>query len=248
MAGWPEYSTMTNGEEACLQPSLPPPVKAWLRHVLPGPSPAPESLEILQSGRLRPDLEQSRWMAFSARQRVWPGLHAFNWRARVRLFPGIWICVRDGFEQGQGLGEVKLFSLITLAREQGGRELDQAALMRFLAETVWYPALLLSDPSIRWQALTACSARAEIQHGGERVALEFHFNERHEVSRIYSPGRYAREAGGYRLRPWEARLSDYHAFEGVLLPTRAEVGWYRDEVFHPVWQGRVVAVRALADD
>ncbi|GAA0792817.1 DUF6544 family protein [Marinobacterium sediminicola] len=236
-------------EPAAVQPqqSLPAPVAAWLAKVLPEWSKVSSELEILQSGRLRTDMDQSRWLTFSARQRVWPLQHAFIWQAKVGIFPGAWVSVRDGFHQGQGRGEVRLFSLIPLARERGGSELNSAALMRFLAESVWYPAMLISDPCIRWQSLSARSAQVEIHCEGVSATLIFYFNEQDEVCRVYSPGRYCREGHKYRLRPWEARLEQYQRFEGALLPTRAEVGWYRLGVFQPVWQGRVESVRFRSD-
>lgn len=220
---------------------LPPRVAAWLAHVLPPQVMLPQRLDIRQSGRLRTGIDSSRWQHFKASQQVWPQRHAFCWQARVRLLPGVWIRVQDGYEKGLGRGEIKLWSCIPLARERGGEALNSAALIRFLAESVWYPALLLSDTSIHWHTLGTHAVCAEIKDAGQQVSVEFYFNQHNEVCRVYSPGRQAREAGGYRLRPWEARLGDYRRIDGVLIPTSAEVGWYRDERFHPVWQGEISA-------
>ena len=59
---------------------------------------------------------------------------------------------------------IKFCSMFTLVNASG-RELDQGALLRWLAEAVWFPIGYVGD-RIRWESIGFDSARATIVHEG----------------------------------------------------------------------------------
>ena len=74
-------------------------------------------------------------------------------------------------------------------------------------------------------------------------SLEFWFDEKSEVTGIYTPGRWGRFDGDYKQAPWEGHFRTYQARDGMLVPAEGEVGWYSSSrVWQSVWRGRIVQV------
>jgi len=138
---------------------------------------------------------------------------------------------------------VSLFSALPLGKDESSEELDAGALHRYLAEAVWYPVALLPGCGVTWQSLDDNRALASLTLGKTRVSLEFRFNDRGEVESVYTPARYQKLRKGFRLAPWEGRFRDYREIDGLRVPFRAEAGWYGDDGFQPVWQGRIEDIR-----
>ena len=129
---------------------------------------------------------------------------------------------------------------IPLGADSGTAELNSGALHRFLAEAVWYPTALLPGPSLVWSPIDSTKSLATMTVSGTTVSLEFRFNPSDEVSGIYSPGRWGRFHGKYQQVPWEGHFQDYHRQDGMLVPSRGEVGWYSGGSWQSVWKGRIL--------
>jgi hypothetical protein len=82
-------------------------------------------------------------------------------------------------------------------------------------------------------------ALATLTNDRVSVSLEFRFADSGEVTGIYTPARWGTFPGGYRQVPWEGHFRGYRERDGVLVPTRGEVGWYIDNEWHAVWKGTV---------
>ena len=64
----------------------------------------------------------------------------------MKILPLITLNIKDEYFQGRGSMLGKLFLKLKVINESGQEELAQGALMRYLAEAVWFPtALLPSD-------------------------------------------------------------------------------------------------------
>jgi len=118
-------------------------------------------------------------------------------------------------------------------------EMNSGSLHRFLAEAVWYPTALLPSAHLRWEPIDEARALATLTRDGISVSLEFRFSQDNEVVGIYSPGRWGLFDGGYKRVAWEGKFADYVKHDGVLVPTRGEVGWYTDGEWRSVWRGTV---------
>jgi len=117
---------------------------------------------------------------------------------------------------------IKLFSLIPIANASGP-EIDQGTLMRFLAEITWFPTIALSD-YIQWEHVDTHRARAIMSYGGLSVSGIFSFDENGDVI-SFEGSRYYEQEGNYSLETWFISVSGYKVFDGLRIPSAAEVTW-----------------------
>jgi hypothetical protein len=73
--------------------------------------------------------------------------------------------------------------------------------------------------------------------------VEFRFAPTGEVTSIYTPGRWRRVGNDYVLSAWEGHFSNYLDDGGLSVPHYAEVGWYCEDRFELVWQGKVDGIQ-----
>jgi hypothetical protein len=225
--------------------ALPDPVKRYFLHVLPASGQVATVTRMLQQGSLRTSCTSSRWLNFEAEEIIAASPIGFQWLARIDIGVGLTLEVCDRLIDGEASSELRLASLVRLGADSGNRQLNEAALHRFLAEAVWSPAALLPASGVVWSAIDDASANATLTCGQTRVGLEFHFNAQNEVSSVYTPARWMREKGKYRAVGWEGRYYDYVDCAGIRVPMRAEVGWYMEGKWCPVWQGSIVRFEQL---
>jgi hypothetical protein len=222
--------------------ALPLPVRRYLANALPQAVPSPWRVRLQQHGTLRTGTGSQRWMPFDATQCVSPGAAGFVWNAKVRAAPLLHLRVLDSLADGRGEGRVLLLSLLLVTRDGGTPEMNSGALHRFLAEAVWYPWALLPGERLRWTPIDARSALATLSAHGTTVSLEFRFSPAGEVTGIYTPARWGSFRGHYEQRAWEGHFFEYERRHGVLVPLRAEVGWYEGGALGLVWEGRIAEI------
>jgi hypothetical protein len=223
--------------------SLPPPVARYLNHALSTEKRRLVVARYRQVGTLRTDTRSERWMNFTASQVISPSLSEFVWDARVSVIPLLHLRVIDSFVGGCGAGQVALLSAVPIGSAGGTMEMNSGSLHRFLAEAVWYPTALLPSSALSWEPVDDARALATLTHSAISVSLEFRFNQRDEVESIYIPGRWGSFDGGYKQVAWEGKFRDYAKRDGLLVPTRGEVGWYTDGDWGSVWRGSVVSAK-----
>lgn len=220
--------------------TLPPPVARYLEHVLRDGQPMIRRLRLKQSGQLRTRVESSRWLPFGAEQVIDPVSVGYVWDARVSILPLVHVRVRDSYAAGRASSQVRLLSVIPMASEGGRYELNSGALHRYLAEAAWYPTALLPSSALQWRPVNSSSALATLTDAGASVSLEFRFNEAHEITSVYTSGRWEKVTGGYRQTPWEGRFHSYRERQNMVVPSGGEVGWYHDGTWQKVWTGEIV--------
>jgi hypothetical protein len=222
---------------------LPDPVYRYVKHVLAEDQRPIRAMRMTQRGELRMDVHRERWMKFRAQQVVMPYSRSFSWEAKVRILPLVHVRVRDAYVDGAGSGQVQVLSALTIASDRNKPELNSASLHRYLAEAVWYPSALLPSAGVRWRSIDDRRALATLTDLSNTVSLEFRFNETAEIIGIYTEGRWSRTANGYELLPWEGHFSAYRRHQGVLVPSRGEVGWYANGRLEIVWKGEVTSLK-----
>lgn len=227
--------------------NLPTPVRRYFNHVLGGGQPPIRLMQMWQKGVLRTNPKSNWWMKFSATHVTNPASKCFSWRARVRMLPFLPLDVRDDYVDGVGSGEVRLPWAITVASEGDKPEINIASLHRYLAEAVWCPTALLPIANVRWSPINDLRARATLTDRGNTVSLDFWFNTVNEVTAVYTSGRWNRRGKAFTLTPWEGHFSDYRRHQGILVPSRGEVGWYVDSELEIVWKGEVTALEYRFD-
>ena len=201
---------------------LPPVVARYFRAVLSYGQPAVPAVTLRQTGFFTMDELAPKWKPFTATQRFIVNRPGFDWDARIRLFPGVTVRVHDSYIAGEGSLHAAVFGLFTMAREGGTTEMARGELMRFFAETPWFPMALLPRHGVKWVAADASSALACLTDGPHSISLLFHFNAIGLIDTMHAG---ARSHGQGNNLPWMGRYSNYAVRSGMLIPLEAEVAW-----------------------
>lgn len=199
-------------------------------------------MRMRQNGKLRTDLHRERWTKFRANHVVRPYARSFSWDAKVRILPLVHVRVRDDYADGVGSGQVQFLSAVTLASDRDKAELNSSSLHRYLGEAAWYPTALLPSAGVEWSPIDNRTALATLSDSGNTVSLEFRFNDAAEIVGIYTEGRWSRTANGYELTPWEGHFGAYRRRQGVLVPSRGEVGWHANGRLEIVWRCEITSL------
>lgn len=222
--------------------TLPQPVAAYFRAVLPASAPAIRHATITQRGVFRLRAGDDGWRPFTATQQIATAPAGFVWDATIRMLPGLSVRVRDSYTSEGGALRASLLGVYPLASVAGTAEIAQGALLRYLAEAVWAPTALLPSSGVQWAAIDDSSARATLTSGSTTVSLTFFFGPDHLVRRIYAPDRMREVKGDGVPTPWEGRFSEYAERNGMRIPLGGEVGWILPEGYEAYWRGHIESV------
>lgn len=179
------------------------------------------TVRLKQKGAMRTK-EGQPWMPAEAEQYFTIDEPGFIWKAKIKAAPLFYIVGRDKYYHGKGNMLIKILSLITVA-DARGKEMDQGSLLRYLAETVWFPNAALSS-YIKWEEINSNSARATMSYGGETASGVFVFNEKGEVI-YFVTERYMELNGQYVMETWSTPMKDYKEFNGIKIPAKGEAIW-----------------------
>jgi hypothetical protein len=236
----------TVGRDQRVQPDdideLPDPVRRYLSSALPAEQPCVDAVRLEQDGELRLGDASSPWKSFTATQHITVDPPGFLWDASIRLAPLVSVGVRDLYRDGEGFARVSLFGLLPLDGVAPSPELNEAELLRYLAEAVWYPTALLPSEGVIWEPIDDSTAKATIERGDVSASLEFSFNEDDEVTRVYAEERHRRVDGGFEPTPWSGYWHDYQTRDGMRVPTAGEVVWHLPDGDLEAWRGRVTEI------
>jgi len=231
------------GEPAPFDPSqlenVPEPVARYLRAVLPEGRTMAGRVKLFQEGEFRIYEGEKGWRPLEADQYFSIAPPGFVWDARIRTSPAMAVRVRDAYLGGEGSIEARLGGLIPLVTASGRPELAQAALQRYLAESVWFPIALLPRHGLSWSPLGENSARATLRDGGVIASLDFHFDENGLIVRAETTSRYREVDGTYEPTPWTCHYRDYRERHGFRVPVEGEAVWELADGPRSYWRGRL---------
>ena len=146
----------------------------------------------------------------------------FIWQVKVDMAPLLYFAGKDKYEEGRGHMLIRFLSLVKVA-DATGKEIDQGAMLRYLAESVWLPTAALSN-YIKWEEMDANSARATMTYGGITVSGVFTFNQKGEVVNFVAQ-RYGDFNGQYLMKTWVVNMKEHKHFNGIRIPSVGEVIW-----------------------
>lgn len=169
--------------------------------------------------------EVKAWMPVQAEQYFTSQEPSFIWKANIKAAPFIHISGRDKYENGKGNMLIKVLSLFTVA-DSKGKEIDQGTLLRYLAETIWFPSAALNE-YLTWEEIDEQNAKATMTYGDITASGVFTFNSEGEVVK-FEAERYGVFDGEIRLETWSIPVRDYKQFEGIKIPTKGNVTWKLD--------------------
>ncbi len=221
--------------------TLPAPVAAYFRFALKDGQPPIRTATIRHEGQF---CLNKKWIPFVSTQHFSARPAGFVWDAKMKMNALIDLSVRDSFLQGRGAMSVRVMSLFSLVDAHDYPNLDAGALMRYLAELAWLPTALLPSKNLKWTAIDDQKALATLSDGGIVVSLEFSFNERAEISGIFTPARFHSSSGGIpQSFPWTGRMWNYERRNGMMIPLEAEVSWQMPDGDAPYYRGKITEIQ-----
>ncbi|HLT33348.1 MAG TPA: DUF6544 family protein [Aquaticitalea sp.] len=118
---------------------------------------------------------------------------------------------------------IKLASIIPVVNESNNYKINSGVMLRYLAESVWYPSVALED-YVSWESMDARSARAIQKIGQQSVEGVFTCSSdgdfvSFEAQRYYGGGKEA------TLETWFVKATSYKEFDGIRIPNTGEVVW-----------------------
>lgn len=222
---WPTTISPTVVTESELS-ALPPIVATWLRQSQAVGKARIARVHLEQRGEMRTSPE-GKWMPFTAEQWFATAEPAFLWWADVKAAPGFFFTGRDKYMNGQGHMLIKILSLFPVA-DATGSKIDQGTLLRYLAETCWFPSAA-SHETITWESLDSTSARATMTYRGVSASGTFSFTET-GILTSFQAQRYYSDNGDGTLETWlvENDVTSLQEFQGMRIPTQSTVTWKLD--------------------
>jgi hypothetical protein len=218
---------------------LPAPAQRYFQAVLKEGQPMVAAVSLEHTGTFNMSETGEKWKPFTSTQRVIVHRPGFDWEARIQIAPGLAAKVHDAYIGGEGILHASLFGLVSLVKLRGTPEVAQGELMRFFAETPWYPTALLPSQGMQWEAVDDTSAKATLTDGETTVTMLFRFNENGLIESGRAEARGRTVAGTVVPTPWEGRWSNYELRNGMRIPIEGEVAWMLPEGPKPYWRGRI---------
>lgn len=200
---------------------LPHPVQSWLKSSQVVGKEKSYAVRTKQDVTMRLKADQP-WMKAKVEQYFRTDEPGFIWAVDIKAAPLIHIVGRDKYIEGRGNMLIKVLSLITVA-DGSGKEIDQGTLLRYLAETMWFPEAALND-YIQWEGIDSNSAKATMSYKGVTASGIFTFNEKGEPLSFVAK-RYGDFDGEYRLETWSCVMTDYKEFNGRIVPSQGDLIW-----------------------
>jgi len=223
--------------------TLPAAAERWLKHVLPEDVIVPSQIVIRQEGMME---IRGKWTPFRA-EGIYKGAPlSFNWKARLRMLPGVWIIAEDGHSTGDGWGGARMWGLLPMGRRTGPEVLT-VQLIRNIGELAWFPELALSSPELTWSE--ASEDAFEIRsHAGEReVIVRFNVNDQGDILRAFSPSRPYDIPDGYAESPWHCEFSDHRKFGEIRIPATAVATYEKEDGTWEYFRGQLTSITRKVD-
>jgi hypothetical protein len=218
---------------------LPIPVQRYFQTVLTEGQAIVTAVSVSHQGSFNMSEDGEQWKPFTSQQRVITQRPGFVWDASVMMLPGVPVRVHDAYVAGEGLLHPAILGLLTLVKFHGSGDIAQGELMRFVAETPWYPTALLPSQNVRWEAVNDRSANVTMTDGILSITLRFRFNDQGLIESGLAQARGRTIGKTIEMTPWEGRWSNYADHSGMRVPMTGEVAWLTPQGRKPYWRGSV---------
>jgi hypothetical protein len=228
----------SNQTQFILRTSLPNAAQRWLDRALPQGLDLPTSIRLEKQGSM--DI-RGRWTSFKATGEYKSKPLSFNWRARFRLSPGVWITAEDGHSMGQGWGSARLWGIIPMGKRTNPEVLFSQVVRNF-GELPWLPSFALINPDLEWIDLNETSFEVRYAAGEKEAIVQFEINDQGDIMMAISPARPYDVPSGYAEAPWYYEFSDHLEFRGMLIPAAAAATFDKGGTPWKYFQGRVTSL------
>jgi hypothetical protein len=222
---------------------LPEPVQRYFKAVLQDGQAIATKVELSQQGQFHMNETETKWHKFTATQLVTTQKLGFDWDAKIQTIPFINVFVHDTYLLGEGNLQASVLGLFTVAKMHNTTELNQGELLRFFAETVWYPTALLPSQGVVWEAIDQHSSRATLTDGETTASVVFQFDAEGLITSMRAEARCYRVVGGKSMfMPWVGNFREYSVCNGMRIPLEGEVGWEHPEGLRLYFKGKITKI------
>jgi hypothetical protein len=203
---------------------LPGPVRRYLSYTGVVGMPWIDTVRLKQVGTFRLGRDRP-WMPLTAEELYTTNPPGLVWNARFKIAGLPLIRAKDKYESGKGHMFGKVAGLFTIFDARGD-ELDQATMIRYLNEIMWFPTAFLGE-NISWQAIDDRSTQVTFSDHGKSVSARMFFDGAGRLVN-FSTMRYRETDGSFSLDPWSTPITDYGELAGLKLPVRGKAVWNLD--------------------
>lgn len=215
-------SQKTNLHDPTCAQQIPPIVERWIQNSGIRELPPFSRVKLKQKGELRTS-PTAAWMPFEAEQWFSVKDPAFIWKARVEMIWPLFLSGHDRFLAGKGAMDISLASMIPVVSVKNDAKLDQASMIRYLAEICWFPSAA-SEPYIFWESQGDLTAKADFTYKGKSVSGKFTFNEEADLV-SFEAWRFKDAGQNARKVRWVVRNMAFSVLNNVRIPSYSKVSW-----------------------
>lgn len=203
---------------------LPTPVQRYMTYTGVIGSPWIDTVRLKQVGKFRQGRDRP-WMRVTAEEFYTTNPPSLIWNARFKVAGLPLLRAKDRYESGHGHMFGKLAGIFTVF-DVRGEQLDQATMIRYLNEIMWFPTAFLGE-NIRWEDVDSDSAQVTFIDHGKSVSGRMFFDSDGRLIN-FTTMRYREIDGDFSLEPWSTPILDYGERAGLKLPIRGHAVWNLD--------------------
>lgn len=170
--------------------------------------------------------EDEPWKKFESEQHYTMKPYAYIWNRSFYIWKLPFAKIYEEFGNGLGTIFYKFFASLKNF-EYTGRVVDEAAVLKYLSDMLWYPTVF-ADTDITWEPVSKNAARAIITKGNIKRSGIFYFNEKgYPTNFVSNRFKYrGRSKGTYE---WSMPIKGYLEYDGFVVPQYGRVLWHLPE-------------------
>jgi hypothetical protein len=193
---------------------VPEPVQRYFRHILKEGQPIISYVRLTHDGQFKSGLDK-KWVNITGEQYFSTEKPGYIWKGTTAMFTA-----RDFYISDRGGLIATIFSLFNVVNASGA-SFDQGELLRWLAESVWYPTNLLPSERLQWTPVDSNSAKFTFKYKELSLLFLVRFNELGEIVEMETK----RNMDETRVETWICKMYNYQLINNIKVPVLCEAMW-----------------------